>query len=47
MDKGNNGDFKDWYRQYIAFCEGDNKDKYNKAFEALILDITINNNLKD
>ena len=47
MDKGNNGNFKDQYKQYIVFYEGDNKDKCNKAFKTLILDITINNNFKD
>src|SRR5438105_14655345 len=47
MDKGNNGDFEDQYKQYITFYKGDNKDKCNKAFKALILDITTNNNLKD
>src|SRR6266704_3740657 len=47
MDKGNNSDFKDQYKQYITFYKGDNKDKYNKAFKAFILDITTNNNLKD
>src|SRR6266571_5372263 len=47
MDKGNNGNFKDQYKQYIVFYEGDNKDKCNKAFKALILDITTSNNFKD
>src|SRR6266576_3941572 len=47
MDKGNNSNFKDQYKQYITFCKGDNEDKYNKAFKALILDITTNNNFKD
>src|SRR6266567_2434461 len=47
MDKGNNSNFKDQYKQYITFYKGDNKDKYNKAFKTLILDITTNNNLKD
>ena len=47
MDKGNNGDFKDWYKQYIIFCKGDNEDECNKAFKALVLDITTNNNFKD
>src|SRR6266566_6368484 len=47
MDNGNNSDFKDQYKQYITFYKGDNKDKYNKAFKALVLDITTNNNLKD
>ena len=47
MDKGNNSNFKDQYKQYITFYKGDNKDKYNKAFKALVLDITTNNDLKD
>src|SRR6266700_8247777 len=47
MDKGNNSDFKDQYKQYITFCEGDNEDKCNEAFKALVLDITINNDFKD
>src|SRR6266702_194406 len=47
MDKGNNSNFKDQYKQYITFYKGDNKDKYNKAFKTLILDITTNNNFKD
>src|SRR6266700_7949018 len=47
MDKGNNSNFKDQYKQYITFCKGDNKDKYNKAFKTLILDITTNNDFKD
>src|SRR6266700_2012788 len=47
MDKGNNSNFKDQYKQYIIFYKGDNKNKYNKAFKTLILDITTNNNFKD
>src|SRR6266567_2090570 len=47
MDKGNNSDFKDRYKQYITFYKGDNEDKCNKAFETFILDITTNNNFKD
>ena len=47
MDKGNNSDFKDQYKQYITFYKGDNKDKYNKAFKTLILDIIISNDLED
>src|SRR6266702_8148265 len=47
MDKGNNGNFKDRYKQYITFYKGDNEDKYNKAFKTLILDIITNNNFKD
>src|SRR6266702_8125410 len=47
MDKGNNSDFKDQYKQYITFYKRDNKDKCNEAFKALVLDITTNNNLKD
>jgi hypothetical protein len=39
-DKGSNSDFEDRYRQYILFCEEDDKDKCNKAFKALVLDIT-------
>ena len=47
MDKGNNGNFKDRYKQYITFYKGDNEDKCNKAFKALILDIITNNDFKD
>src|SRR6266702_4745377 len=47
MDKGNNGNFKDRYKQYITFYKGHNEDKCNKAFKALILDIITSNNFKD
>ena len=47
MDKGNNSDFKDQYKQYITLYKGDNEDNCNEAFKTLILDITTNNNFKD
>jgi hypothetical protein len=47
IDKGSNGDFEDWYRQYIVFCERDDKDECNNAFEALVLDVTINNDFEE
>jgi hypothetical protein len=46
-DKGSNSDFEDRYRQYIVFCEGDDKDKCNKAFKALVLDVTANNDFEE
>jgi hypothetical protein len=46
-EKGSNSDFKDRYRQYIVFCEGDNKDECNKAFEALVLDVTADNDFEE
>jgi hypothetical protein len=46
-DKASNGDFENRYRQYIVFCEGDNKDKSNKAFEALVLNVTADNDFKE
>jgi hypothetical protein len=46
-DKSSNSDFEDRYRQYIVFCEGDDKDECNKAFEALVLDVTANNDFKE
>jgi hypothetical protein len=46
FDKGSNSDFKDRYRQYIVFCKRDNKDKCNKAFKALVLNATTNDNFK-
>jgi hypothetical protein len=46
-DKGSNGDFEDRYRQYIVFCEGDDKDECNEAFEALVLDVTANNDFEE
>lgn len=39
-DTGNNGDFEDRYRQYTVFCEGDDENEGNEAFETLILDAT-------
>ena len=47
MGKGNNNNFKDWYKQYITFYKGDNEDKYNKAFKAFVLDISTNNDLEN
>jgi hypothetical protein len=46
-DKGSNSDFEDRYRQYIVFCEGDDKDECNKAFKALVLDVTTDNDFKE
>jgi hypothetical protein len=31
----------------MVFCERDDKDKCNKAFEALVLDVTADDNLKE
>jgi hypothetical protein len=31
----------------MVFCEGDNKDKCNKAFEALVLDVTANDDFEE
>jgi hypothetical protein len=45
--KGSNNDFEDQYRQYIVFYKEDNKDKCNKAFKALVLDITVNNDFEE
>jgi hypothetical protein len=46
-DKDSNSDFEDRYRQYIVFCEEDNKDKCNNAFEALVLDVTADDDFKE
>jgi hypothetical protein len=46
-DKGSNDDFEDRYRQYIVFCEGDDKDECNEAFEALVLDVTADNDFEE
>jgi hypothetical protein len=31
----------------MVFCKGDNKDKCNKAFEALVLDVTADNDFEE
>jgi hypothetical protein len=46
-EKGSNGDFEDRYRQYMVFCEGDDKDECNEAFEALVLDVTADNDFEE
>jgi hypothetical protein len=47
LNKGGNSDFEDRYRQYMVFCEGDDKNECNKAFQALLLDITADNDFKE
>jgi hypothetical protein len=31
----------------MVFCEGDDKDECNKAFEALVLDVTADNDFEE
>jgi hypothetical protein len=47
LNKSSNSDFKNQYRQYIVFCKEDNKNKCNKAFKALVLNVTANNDFKE
>jgi hypothetical protein len=46
-DKGSNSDFKNRYRQYIVFCEEDNKDKCNNVFKAFVLNVIANDDFKE